>query len=82
MYTHTFILPVWSLPALVNSDLTGLTSQEIEDVHKFELSILHSFGVGSWEIDNDQYFHHENDIQGTIGCDVVDAVYTVFGKVS
>jgi len=72
---YNFVVPTWALSYLINSDPSGLSDEEIKKVDKFADEVYKltksdiSMGSG-W--DNEGYFKWRNDIDGSLGANVVD----------
>ena len=72
-YKRTFVLPTWSLPYLVNSDPSGLTDEDIQQVDELTSRYSKFIVVDCY---SDPYFSHRNDVN-CLGNDVVDCVVIV-----
>ena len=80
--TYDYVLPIYALPALINADVSGLEDQEIRAIDDFEQTVINRHGIGHWSKPNDDehYFAHYNDIDGSLGNDCEDWQYIVFNR--
>lgn len=69
-YTETFTIPEWSVAYLEYGDSSGLTSDEIAQIERFEAR-LGAYGEHSFEWGNDIGFCTENDIGG-LACNCIE----------
>ena len=71
----SFTIPTWAVSSLVNGDDSGLEDEDIEKLNKFLDKTVSKYGnaffmIGSDE-DMESEFSYRNDIDGTLGGDVV-----------
>jgi hypothetical protein len=72
---YEYVIPTYALPYLVNNDPSGLSDEEIEKIDKFADGVYKETGASiEMGIDYEQqpYFKWRNDIDGSIGADVID----------
>ena len=72
----SFTIPTWAVSSLVNGDDSGLENEDIEKLNKFLDKIVALYGNGFFMIGSDEdmeaEFSYRNDIDGTLGGDVVE----------
>lgn len=76
---YNYTIPVHFITALVNSDRSGLNSEDEQALDNFLQSLPE--GEHSWDFGEDQeeYYPHGNDVYGLeLGCGCYNATLTVF----
>jgi hypothetical protein len=58
MKTFTCKIPTWALNYLINNDVDGLTPDEIDMIHQWEISFETSFSIS---ISGNRYFSNSPD---------------------
>ena len=70
-----YTLPVWAICPIVNDDYSGIEDEDTKAIEEFLETLPEN---GSFEfpdnMDEEKYFHHDNDIDGQ-GGDVIDCKY-------
>jgi ribosomal protein L35AE/L33A len=70
-----FDIPTWALSSLINGDDSGLEDEDIEKLNNFTDKIVAKYGNAHFMIGSDEdmesEFTYRNDIDGTLGGDVV-----------
>jgi len=75
--TIEYVLPVWTLPALINGDLSGLEDSEVNALDALHVEIdLHACGRHyHWSATEDEsFFSWRNDLQGLHGNQLSDVI--------
>ena len=79
-----FDIPTWALPALINSDYSGLNDSEIEKLNKFCDKTALEYGNANFSLGDQSdkhWFKWHNDIDGNLGADVTK-LYLIPTKVN
>ena len=72
--TYEYKLPTWAICAIEYGEVDSLNDADEAAIDAFLMSLPE--GNGCFSYSDDVYFSYNNDIDG-LGCDVVDATYTV-----
>jgi hypothetical protein len=71
----SFTIPTWALSSLVNADDSGLEDEDIEKLNEFVDRTVSQYGNANFLMGSDEdmeaQFTYRNDIDGTLGGDVV-----------
>jgi len=68
---YNFRLPTWALVYIVNGDQSHLTDEEVQAVDDF---LTEYKGMHFIVPDDEPFFTHKNDIDGYVGCNVMDVI--------
>lgn len=69
-YTETFTVPEWAVSYLEYGDSSGLTSDEIARLERFEAQLA-AYGPHTWEWGSNIGFCDDNDIGG-LACNCIE----------
>ena len=81
--SYQYRVPAWSVVALINGDVSGMTDDDIFDIECFEDNVITKHGVGHWSYDTDEEpgIYRSNDIHN-LGDNCLHVQYIVFNRES